>query len=189
MANPLREIKKKTEAEIAGRHPHIDGKGRIVIHMLVKDDDNFLSSYSATDTPMISSEVAEFIEMRTRAIPPKEPLLLRIQSNCIDQKEQEQYRAAIHEYYVERYMANRQELRRNHIISAVLLLFGTLVLAYAIFGGWNEVGAEILDIVAWVLIWEAADISFFSNRSLRWKEKHYLSYLSMEVEYIDDEKT
>ena len=33
-----------------------------VIHMTVKDDSDFLSVYSVTDTPVISSEVAQFLE-------------------------------------------------------------------------------------------------------------------------------
>jgi len=43
--------------------------------------------------------------------------------------------------------------------------------------------AEVIDIIAWVFLWEAVDISIFKNRSLRIRQVRYLSYIEMKVVY------
>ncbi len=45
-----------------------DEQGRIIINMTVKDDSEFLSRFSERSTPVISSEVAEFLENSTQGI-------------------------------------------------------------------------------------------------------------------------
>lgn len=165
-----------------------DDENRVIVNMTVKDDSSFLSVFSESNTPVISTEVADFIEHNTVAIFPKEPLTLRIHSDCIDERERELYKKAIAEYYTEKYFANKRELRRNNIIALILTVFGVLTLVPAVLLEYQRgslIWAEVIDIVAWVLLWEAVDISVFGNRALRMKQKYYLSYISMKVEYVD----
>lgn len=186
MSKPFREIRHQIDQEVAHRSPERNGEGRVAVDMTVKDDSEFLSAFSETDTPVISSGVAEFLEARTRSIPPKEELTLRIHSDCIDQEEQVLYQTAIREYYTEQYIANRREIQRNRILSTVLLAAGVAILAIAILLDYradSPVWAEVVDIAAWVLIWEAVDISLLENKSLRFRERRYLSFISMAIEY------
>lgn len=165
-----------------------DEENRIVVNMTVNDDSNFLSVFSQSDTPVISTDVAEFIENSTDSILPKEPLTLRIHSDCIDDREKELYRSGIKEYYSEKNIANERELKRNNMIMILLTIAGVFVLALQLvfeYKTGNLIWSEVLNIVAWVFLWEAVDIGAFENRHLRWKKKRYLSYLSMKIEYID----
>lgn len=161
--------------------------GRRVVNMVVKDDADFLSVFSESETPVISNEVAEFIENRTMAIPPKEQLTLKIHSDCIDENEKKLYTVAIKEYYSEKYIANKRELKRNNLIVLLLTIAGVLALSLRIILEYTTkslIWTEIIDIAAWVFLWEAVDISVFGNKALRFKNKHYLSYMSMNVEYV-----
>lgn len=45
-----------------------DSENRVIINMTVKDDSDFLSVFSFSDIPVISSEVAEFIENNTKKL-------------------------------------------------------------------------------------------------------------------------
>ena len=169
-----------------------DDENRVIINMTVKDDSNFLSVFSQSDTPVINTEVAEFIENSTNSVLPKEQLTLRIHSDCIDDTEKAIYRDAIKEYYREKRIADSRELNRNNIIALLLTVAGVAVLAFQLFFEYitrNLIWAEVIDIVAWVLLWEAVDIIAFGNRSLRVKCKRYLSYMSMKIEYADITKT
>lgn len=164
-----------------------DRENRIVVNMTVKDDSDFLSVFSENSAPVISTDVAEFIESITASIPPGEPLTLRIRSGCIDEREKALYREAIAEYYSEKYVVNERERKRNNIIAVILTIAGVLTLVLEIFlEFWRNspIWTEVIDIVAWVFLWEAVDISVFGNRTLRVKRGHYLSYLSMKVEYV-----
>ena len=105
-----------------------DDENRVIINMTVKDDSNFLSVFSQSDTPVINTEVAEFIENSTNSVLPKEQLTLRIHSDCIDDTEKAIYREAIKEYYREKRIADSRELNRNNIIALLLTVAGVAVL-------------------------------------------------------------
>lgn len=166
-----------------------DEEGRVIISMTVKNDEGFLSVYSEGQTPVISSEVAEFIESRTETLPPKTPLALHIHSTCIDSDEKEFYRRAIREYYEEKSAANDRRLWRNRLIATVLAVVGVGVLALAIALGdaeMNPVLAGVIDIVAWVLLWEATDVSLFRNYEARSLRHRYRRYTEMKVAYFEN---
>ena len=178
-----REIKKDINKEIEKR------KSRNIpytINMNVNDDNGFLSEYSLSDTPVICRGVAEFIESSTPAIRKDETLTLNIKSNCIDDNEKEVYRSAIKEYYLERYISNKRELKRDYIFAGILGVFGLLVLMLAILVGYQStIWAEVIDIVAWVLVWEAVYIALLETRKLKSDNRKYIAYISMNIEYID----
>lgn len=157
-----------------------------VISMNVNNDNHFLSEFSENDTPVISREVAEFIEDSTPALRKNEELTLVIKSGCIDGEEKKLYRRAVKEYYTERYIAGKAELKRDYIIAGVLAAVGILVLLLAIFIGYHsEIWAEVVNIVAWVFVWEAAYLAFLETRKLKHSNKKYVAYISMRIEYID----
>ncbi|MBQ7353856.1 MAG: hypothetical protein IJW54_07655 [Clostridia bacterium] len=182
--NKFKETKKSVKEEISKRRLKRDENGRVVIEMTVKNDDDFLSPFSENETPVISESVSDFIENSTISLP-LEPLTMKIHSDCIDEREQELYKKAIKEYYTERYISNEKEIKRNYIIAIIMALVGVLMLGFSIYFGVSEqmLVAEIIDISAWVFLWEAVDISILRNISLRVKRKRYLSYIGMNIEY------
>ena len=159
-----------------------DKDGNIIVNMTVKNDDDFLSVYSTNEIPVIATDVAEFIENNTSSLHASDPLTLRICSNCIDESEQKDYREAIKEYYTDKYIVNEKELKRNRIIIFLLMIAGVITLALA-FRINSNIWSEVVDIAAWVFLWEAVDIGTFKNRELRLKRKRYLAYMSMKVEF------
>lgn len=192
MKQQHKEIKREVRKQSSERKYKRDADGRVIINMTVKDDTDFLSVFSTGDTPVISSEVAEFLESSTHSVLPKEQLTLRIHSNCIDDNEKEEYRQAIKKYYTERYITNKRELRRNAIIVLLLALAGIITLATAFLiehQTANPFWAEVVDIIAWVFLWEAVDISAFKNRGLRLKRFRYLAFMSMKIEYCPVERS
>jgi len=177
----LEELKKQEKSL-----PPRDEEGRCIINMCVKNDDDFLSPFSATDTPVISPEVAEFVEDSTCLFPPNEQFVLRIKSNCIDDTEKELYQSAFREYYTHKYIANDRELRRRRKLAWAMGTVGVLVLALAVFLEYrfgSLIWAECIDIVAWVFIWEAVYTEQFDNRKRRLQKRSYLSYLSMGIQF------
>lgn len=177
-----RKMTNEIKKELSKNRVEYDTDGRIIIDMTVKDDSNFLSAFSASDTPMISSEVAEFIENSTHSLPPRQQLTLRIHSDCIDDNEKKDYQAGIKKYFAEKYIASKKESRFNFIAITLLAIAGiiTLVLAFRID---NHIWSEVIDIAAWVFLWEAVDIGAFKNREISLKRKRYLTYMTMKVEY------
>ncbi len=179
---------KTINAEMKKRTLKRDTDGRVIINMSVKSDENFLSEFTSGDAPVISSDVADFIENATDEVLLGEPLTLSVSSRCIEKDEREIYKGAVKEYYVQKYIANERELKRNRIVVIALSILGILVLMANIIFDYTVGGriwTEVIDIVAWVLIWEAVDIGFFGCRQMRIKKCRYLSYISMNIEFED----
>ena len=187
MGNTERKIKQEIKVLSKERPKRRDEDGRRIIHMTVDDDSHFLSRFSAGDTPVISSEVAEFIEDTTCSVLPKTALTLRIHSACIDKYEQEIYERAIKEHYTEQYISVKRELKKNKLLSIIMALFGIAVLALSLFLDNlpdNTIWSETVNIIAWVFIWEAVHIAAFQNKELRVKKHRFLSFLAMKIEFI-----
>ena len=186
MDNNFKEIKKQADKMVYESQPQRDKNGRVIINMTVKDDTDFLSVFSESETPVISSSVAEFLENATHTLSPKEKLTLRIKSDCVDKEEKDLYPKAIKEYYSEKYVANEKELTRYKIITLLLAVLGVLTLAVAIYIS-ERFGAplwsEVIDIVAWVFLWEAVDIIAFRSRDQRIMRYRYLALINVKVEY------
>ena len=49
--------------------------------------------------------------------------------------------------------------------------------------------AEVIDIAAWVFLWEAVDIGIFRNRELREKRLRYRSFMEMKIVYHASSKS
>lgn len=163
-----------------------DEEGRIIINMNVKNDDNFLSPFSSSETPVISSEVADFIEKSSKGTLPGESYTLRIKSSCIDDEEKLLYKKAIFQYYDEELTAKSREIRKNRLIALILGILGIAVLAIALIIDYNlssPIWSEVIDIVAWVLVWESVYLELFSNRQDKIKIKYYQAYKDMKIEY------
>ncbi len=189
MSTKKEKIKKLQQ--LAGQLPvekpyERDEDERIVISMNVNNDDSFLSPFSQSETPLIATEVADFIEESTNGIPAYEGYTLRIKSDCIDEKEQVVYTGAIQAYFQKRYLQNERERKQNVWLCIVCAIVGVLVLSLALILEYvaNAVWAEFIDIVAWVLIWEAVYVEAFENRKARSKRYYYLACMTMRVEYV-----
>lgn len=176
-------INKTIRTKLPEHKVEYDAEGRAIIDMTVKDDSNFLSAYSTSDTAIISTEVAEFIENNTHSIPPGHQLTLRIHSECIDENEKMDYQAGIKKYYAEKYLASKKEYRFNLFAVLLLTLAGiaTLILAFNVE---HHIWSEVIDIAAWVFLWEAVDIGVFKNRQTNINRLRYLSYISMNIEFM-----
>ena len=182
----LKQIRKSVDRSLSERKLQRDEEKRAVINMTVKNDDGFLSEYSEDRTPMISEDVSTFIENSVSGLVPSESLTLRIHSDCIDDEEKAEYKNAIKEYYTKRYVSDKRELGRNTLIALLLAAAGIIALFAAIIVEIqtdSPIWTEVVDIIAWVLIWEAVDIMVFRNRELRVNCLRYLAFISMKVEY------
>lgn len=191
MNRKFRERKKEADRQMKARKYKRDDSGRVIIQMNVKDDANFLSEFSESATPVISPEVAEFIENETSAVPPNEDFTLQVYNDCIDDREEKVYSAAIKEYYMQKYIANEREIKRNRFAVLLLGIAGILVLAAELIFDYrvgNALWSSVIDIVAWVLLWEAVDIGVLEARVTAIKRKRFLAYLSMKTEYIQTKK-
>lgn len=163
----------------------------VIIKMSVGDDSAMLSPYCETGKPVISSEVAEFLENSANGYHPKEKLSLEIASDCIDDTEKERYRQAIRNYFSLKYQDVKRGMRRKTVISIWFTIIGVLALALMfVLDGLklNSLWIECIDIFAWVFLWEAVDQFFIERGGLLLRQKRLLNFINMDVKYTDGGK-
>lgn len=156
------------------------------INMTVMDDGDFLSPYSPTDTPIVSGDVAEFLENGANKFLPKQSIELNVYSNCIDDDEKAVYDEAIRNYFNLKLDGMKLALRRNLIVSVIFTVIGILglvamVLIDHFFG--KAIWTEVVDIFAWVFVWEAVDQFFIERRKLLLDRKKYQAFTEMKINY------
>jgi len=187
MIRELKEIKREQDLKNNVCYEK-DADGRAIVNISVRNDDYFLSPYSVDSHAVLSSEVSNFIEDSLKIIPANESIRLRIHSNTISESEKIEYTNAIHSHYAESYKSTSFEKKRYKRIALVMAIVAILVLTVMIgldvLGLKNAVALEIIDIVAWVFMWEAVDIFFMRCTSLSIKEKRYLRLCDSEIEYV-----
>ncbi len=163
-----------------------DEENRLIISMELKNDDIFFDELSQKDCPVISTQIADYIDKVTIAITPSEKFTLRIYSDSIDENEREIYTKAIKNYYMDKYIVDNRRLNIYRKMSFVFGMIGILVLTLVIILEYMEnsvVWMRVFDIVAWVFIWESVDIIAFKCKELRFNQLRYLNFIDMKIEF------
>ena len=187
MKKAMKTLLATIKTETAKREYQKDEYGRVIVPMVVNDDSDFLSVFAETEAPLISADVADYIETKTDDIPADEQLTLRIRSNCIDAEEQQAYRTGIKEYYMSKFIYAEKELKQNTMLAGVLLATGLIALFLmnlvdATFGSYYW--TEVVDIIAWVFIWESVDTFVFGTHEYKTLRARCVAYMDMNVEFL-----
>ena len=154
------------------------------LNITVTDDADFLSKYSEADKPVISGEVAEFMENVAKAYHPDQSFNLNIKSACIDETEKPKYKKAFKNYYSAKLEEADRDLKRKTWIAVTFAIIGIVALAIMFILSsldLNEIWKECIDIFAWVFLWEAVDQFFIERSGLLLKKKRLDNFINMEI--------
>lgn len=168
--------------------PEYDENGIRVINLNVSDDDGFLSPYSYGGKPLISMEVAEFLNQSLKHLKIKEQVRFVVRGNTIDENEKKIYEQAIKYYYSQDVSETKSQLKHNAVLSAVMLLIGAIVFSVAITLtslGVQTLVLDILDVVAWVFVWEAVDLFVLQRTQLKHRLLKSLKTAAAEITFVN----
>ncbi|MDO4612302.1 MAG: hypothetical protein Q4B29_02500 [Candidatus Saccharibacteria bacterium] len=93
------------------------------------------------------------------------------------------YALAIKEYFSDEMASISRELRHYNIVAAIVSAIGLSILAASLLME-GELWPAVLDIVAWVFIWEAVDIIAFRKHELRIRKFRCRAFVNMKIEFI-----
>lgn len=162
-----------------------DEEGLELIPMHVIDDSNFLSAYSSKDEEIISSEAAEYLEHKIKPSDISNKLHISISSSCIDEEEEKRYAKAIKNYYKNKVIDETRKIHINSIQSLSMIIVGILILTIYIvleFVYKNPL-LEVIDIAAWVFVWEAVNLYFIERRVMRFDQIKYAKLFEAKVSF------
>lgn len=156
------------------------------LNLNITDDSDFLSPYSPSEKPLVSSDVADFLENSARAFHPRAKINLTITGRCIDESEKSVYGDAIRNYFSLKLAETERDIKRKGLMSLIFAIVGVVALVFMIIYESfvnNAVWTECVDIFAWVFLWEAVDQFFIERSGLLLKRKRFENFVNMSVEF------
>lgn len=184
MSKRAQKLKRLSILAEQGKAPKSDEFGHIIVDINVSSSDSLFSPLSLENEPIISQETAEFLSHSTKHIENSKDIKLAISSND-GNLDQPKLKRAIRNYYIQELTESNHNLKRNSILSIVMTIIGILVFAANILlshFGVFEIITTVLDVVAWVFVWEAVDIFFFRRAELKHQKLKSAQLLTAEVE-------
>lgn len=179
-----KEIKKLFEND---QKIEIDEEGRKIIRVYVHNDDQFVSPYASNGTPVLSGETADFLNHSLKHLRFIDKIHFIIESNCIDDDEKKLYEAAIKNYYHQELIENKEQIKQKTKISIIMILLGAIIFLIAIACS-NSAGTlllDILDVIAWVFVWEAVDLFVLQRGTLKNQQLRYLQIMFSKITFQD----
>lgn len=163
----LRKKQRETEAEILknGVDENSDG----IIEIKISSREQIFSSYSYSGDKL-NAEFSDFVYGKAKRAPINEELSLKIytdQSIKADEVEK-----TVKSHYSNEYRETLQDLKRVTTISLIMTLFGVLTLTVLVLLNyfWNNFYVStIVEIAAWVFVWEAVDYFFLQRPQIKAK--------------------
>jgi hypothetical protein len=170
--------------------PKVDENGNRYIPVTVRDENSILSTFSPKGSPTISGEFAEFLDSQYTEMSRKEKLRIDIDCDTIDDEEKVLYAGAIRSYYSAEKLRKRNELVRDNVVSLIMLIIGVLVLTASVLLRvfQNEIVGEVIDIIAWVFVWESVDLFFIHRHSLLKECIKCEHFINAEITYSAQDK-
>ena len=183
----ISELKKDIELnkEYHKKSWEYDENGKLIVDLKVRDDSDFLSPYCTTNSD-ISDDVEDFIENNVPSSKSKKGVHLRIYSDEIDDEEKEEYTRAIHFHYETKRFEVYLEKRRLTFIAVIMAIISVIALSAMIvleYHNVNSVAISVIDIFAWVFMWEAVDILFLQCTMIRHRQRKYRNLAQCDVDF------
>lgn len=166
MIRQIREMRALARAIKSGKTLKKDAEGRFVIDLSL--DGEILSPYSVGGEPVIDSSVAEFLDHSLKHLPSNAPLHFVISGDAT--AEPDVCERAIRNYYHDEFLDSAAAMAKNTVLTVLMALLSASVFAVIIVlanRDSSEIAINMLDVVAWVFMWEAVDIFAFQRAEHR----------------------
>lgn len=154
------------------------------ISININDSSEIISPYAENNKPVISGEFASFLENSVKDIPANKSLKIEIISNNCDLQATS---TAITNYYYNEFADSQRKLKHNFIASVLLFIVGIIALSATIILTALDTPLIIsgtIDILAWVLLWEAFDLFFLRRVELRHSERRQMNFITAKISLI-----
>ena len=183
----MSKYSKKINKEIKKDNVVSENKnGDAVISIKIEDREELFSKYSYNSDDVINSDCTDYIWHKSKLVGRMQDI--QIHFHCAQKTDKNEVQSALKSYYRAEYLETSNELKKHTIFSFVCLLLGVgTLLAFSIL---NKIFANfylstVVDILAWVFLWEAFDVFFFQRASLARRMKRIQKLYSAKIKIIE----
>jgi len=160
-----------------------DKDGRAIIEVGAENYDDIFSPYCYKGGDTLSSELVEYLKKQSGTIPLDYDLNIRFNVKNADEQKRKEIQMAVKENYEIDVLGIEQKIRGLNIMAFSLISIGILfMVAYLILINFVPISATyLIDILAWVFIWEGVRAFIMDKNELKIAELKSLRLASAKV--------
>lgn len=159
----------------------------VQINVKVDHSEQVFSKYSYDNKDILNKELSEYLWDNAKLVPAHKDLQLKFFTKCrLDRTE---VSSAIKSHYKREMIEAKDEIKKANLLSFVCIVLGIISLAvllafYKLFDNYFIV--TILDITAWVFVWEAVDVYFIRRPELLQRYKRLNKLYSAKIKIVEE---
>ena len=160
-----------------------DKDGRAIIEVGAENYDDIFSPYCYKGGDTLSLELVEYLKKQSGTIPLDYDLNIRFNVKNADEQKRKEIQMAVKENYEIDVLGIEQKIRGLNIMAFSLISIGVLfMVAYLILINFVPISATyLIDILAWVFIWEGVRAFMMDKNELKIAELKSLRLASAKV--------
>ena len=160
-----------------------DKDGRAIIEVGAENYDDIFSPYCYKGGDTLSLELVEYLKKQSGTIPLDYDLNIRFNVKNADEQKRKEIQMAVKENYEIDVLGIEQKIRGLNIMAFSLISLGVLfMVAYLILINFVPISATyLIDILAWVFIWEGVRAFMMDKNELKIAELKSLRLASAKV--------
>jgi len=155
---------RNTDKELMGQHKLKETiSGKTIIDVQVENENDIYSSYNYERQDMLNPDFAEFLWHKAKLTPVSDEFQINIYTKT--PLEQDEVQSAIKNYYKTEYIETKTDIKRTSVFALITCFLGLVaILALIMVQQLNSyIVNTIIEIAAWVFVWEAVDSIFFKK--------------------------
>lgn len=138
--------------------------GESIISLKAVSREELFSKYNYNSDDIINKDFTDYVWHKAKLVPLGQDIKLQI--FCEEEIKKEEVDSALKNYYRAEYLDTKSELKNKTKFSIICLLLGIVTLTLLSFVNVlfsNFYVESVIDILAWVFVWEAFDVFFFQR--------------------------
>ena len=178
---------KNVRSRIAKDTFDYDEEGRVIIEVKVTDPEYLLSPYKE-EQEIISSETATFIDNLVKSAPKDKDLHLKLSCKSYTPDKSDMYKRAIENYYVNEFSDKDRQLEHNLFMAIIMLILGVVGFSLLYFldvWGAPWIICDLVDVAAWVFVWETVDLLMIRRVYIKLQQKKDLKIIFAKMTFKD----
>lgn len=163
-----------------------DEEGRAIVNISIRDKEQVLSPFCYEEKETIKEEFAGLLDNIIKSVPPKQKVRLVISGEDIDNAEKESFALAIKNHYANKILDSQLRLKNAYMIFAICVVLSILSLGLLFLVNYLNapyILIEVVDILAWVFVWEAADVLIFQRGLIQLEKSRYTALYKSKICY------
>ena len=163
-----------------------DNEGRAIINVSIRDKEEVLSPFCYDDKDIIKEEFASHLDNIIKSVPPKQKINLTIKCENLNKNEKDQINGAIKNYYKNKIADSQLRLKNAYLVFAICVVLSILALGLLFvvhYFNATFILIEVVDILAWVFVWEGADILIFQQGIIRMEKARFTALYNSKINF------